>query len=127
MQRELAESLREKDLLLKEVNHRVKNNMQVISSLLNIQAETNGNEAFVNLLGESQQRIKSMALIHENLYQSEDLLEIDFDDYINSLANNLCRFYAGSGAAVKLDIRVDNVSLDIESAVPCGLIINELI
>ena len=127
VQRELAESLREKDLLLKEVHHRVKNNMQVISSLLNIQAETNGNEAFVNLLGESQQRIKSMALIHENLYQSEDLLEIDFDDYINSLANSLCRFYAGSGAAVKLDIRVDNVSLDIESAVPCGLIINELI
>jgi PAS domain S-box-containing protein len=127
VQHELAESLREKELLLKEVHHRVKNNMQVISSLLNIQAETNGNEAFANLLGESQQRIKSMALIHENLYQAEDLLEIDFDDYINMLANSLCRFYAVSGVAVNLDIRVEDVSLDIESAVPCGLIINELI
>ena len=124
---ELADSLKEKELLLKEVHHRVKNNMQVISSLLNIQAETNGNELFASLLGESQQRIKSMSLIHENLYQSDNLLEIEFKDYINMLANSLCRFYSVPGVSISLDINVDNVALDIETAVPCGLIINELI
>ena len=127
VQLELANSLAEKELLLKEVHHRVKNNMQVISSLLNIQAEANGNERFSALLGESQQRIKSMALIHENLYQSEDLLEIDFEDYTRMLANSLCRFYEVPDVVVSLDINVDRVSLDIDSAVPCGLIINELI
>lgn len=126
-QLELADSLKEKELLLKEVHHRVKNNMQVISSLLNIQAETIGNDTFSELLGESQQRIKSMALIHENLYQSDNLLEIDFKDYINMLANSLHRFYSVPGVIVSLDLQVDNVKLDIETAVPCGLIINELI
>jgi PAS domain S-box-containing protein len=127
VQRELANSLQEKELLLKEVHHRVKNNMQVISSLLNIQAETVANQTFTDLLGESQQRIKSMSLIHENLYQSDNLLEIDFEDYINMLANSLHRFYSVQDVIVSLDIQVDNVALDIETAVPCGLIINELI
>jgi len=127
VQRELANSLKEKELLLKEVHHRVKNNMQVISSLLNIQAETVADSTFTELLGESQQRIKSMALIHENLYQSDNLLEIDFEDYINMLANSLHRFYSVPDTIVSLDIQVDNVALDIEIAVPCGLIINELI
>lgn len=127
VQRELANSLKEKELLLKEVHHRVKNNMQVISSLLNIQGETVDNEVFASLLGESQQRIKSMALIHENLYQSENFLEIDFEDYIRMLTNSLCRFYTIPGVSINLDIRVDNVKLDIETAVPVGLIINELV
>ncbi|HKI73911.1 MAG TPA: histidine kinase dimerization/phosphoacceptor domain -containing protein, partial [Pseudomonadales bacterium] len=127
VQRELANSLQEKELLLKEVHHRVKNNMQVISSLLNIQGETIDNAEFASLLGESQQRIKSMALIHENLYQSDNLLEIDFEDYIRMLANSLCRFYTINGVSVNLDIHVDDVGLDIETAVPVGLIINELI
>jgi PAS domain S-box-containing protein len=127
VQRELANSLKEKEFLLKEVHHRVKNNMQVISSLLNIQAETVADDVFTELLGESQQRIKSMALIHENLYQSDNLLEIDFEDYINMLANSLHRFYSAPSVIVSLDIQVDNVALDIETAVPCGLIINELI
>ncbi|NQV66420.1 MAG: PAS domain S-box protein, partial [SAR86 cluster bacterium] len=127
VQRELANSLREKELLLKELHHRVKNNMQVMSSLLSIQAESAGNEQLAELLGESQQRIKSMALIHENLYQSKDLLEIDFDDYITMLAGGLRHLYEVPGVVVSLDIRVTNVSLDIDSAVPCGLIINELI
>lgn len=126
-QHELANSLREKELLLKEVHHRVKNNMQVISSLLNIQAETIGDDLFANLLGESQQRIKSMSLIHENLYQSDNLLEIDFEDYIKMLANSLCRFYAVPGVSINLDVQVVDVSLDLETAVPCGLIINELV
>jgi PAS domain S-box-containing protein len=123
----IAESLQEKELLLKEVHHRVKNNMQVISSLLNIQAESAGNEQYTMLLGESQQRIKSMSLIHESLYQSDNLLEINFEEYINMLANSLCRFYTVPGVSVFLDIDVQNVLLDIETAVPCGLIINELV
>ena len=101
--------------------------MQVISSLLNIQAETVDDDIFSGLLGESQQRIKSMSLIHENLYQSDNLLEIDFGDYINMLANSLHRFYSVPDVIVSLDIQVFDVALDIESAVPCGLIINELI
>ncbi|MCH8257544.1 MAG: PAS domain S-box protein [Proteobacteria bacterium] len=124
---DLANSLEEKELLLKEVHHRVKNNMQVISSLLNIQAETAGNEALSDLLGASQQRIKSMSLIHENLYQSDNFQEIDFEDYIKTLANSLCRFYSVPGVDILLDVNVDNVYLDLETAVPCGLIINELI
>ena len=127
IQVDLAKSLEEKELLLKEVHHRVKNNMQVISSLLNIQAEGVEDEVFIGLLGESQQRIKSMALIHENLYQSDNLLSIDFEDYIDMLANSLCRFYTVPGASIFLDINVSNVHLDIETAVPLGLIINELI
>lgn len=126
-QRELATSLEEKEVLLKEVHHRVKNNMQVVSSLLNIQAESIDNELFAGLLGESQQRIKSMSLIHESLYQSNNLLEIDFEDYINMLASQLCRFYTVSNVLVTMDIKVEDVRLDIETAVPCGLIINELI
>ena len=124
---ELAESLREKELLLKEVHHRVKNNMQVISSLLNMQADSVIDEGLSNLLGESQQRIKSMSLIHENLYQSESLLKINFEDYIQMLANSLCRFYVVPNIEVRLNIVVDDVSLELETAVPCGLIINELV
>ena len=125
--KDIAESLEEKELLLKEVHHRVKNNMQVISSLLNIQAETVGDDYLATLLGESQQRIKSMSLIHENLYQSESLLEIDFSEYITMLANSLCRFYTVPGVSVLLDVDVKDIHLDIETAVPCGLIINELV
>jgi|TARA_B100002003_G_scaffold251790_1_gene297581 PAS domain S-box-containing protein len=123
----LANSLREKELLLKEVHHRVKNNMQIVSSLLNIQAESVEDNRFTSLLKASQQRIKSMAMIHENLYQSESLVEIDFHDYIQSLANSLCRLYTSPGITIHLDIGVDDVNLDIDTAVPCGLIINELI
>jgi PAS domain S-box-containing protein len=124
---ELAESLREKELLLKEVHHRVKNNMQVISSLLNMQADSVVDEGLSNLLGESQHRIKSMSLIHENLYQSENLLSIDVDDYIRMLADSLCRFYVVPNVEVCLNILVDDVHLDLETAVPCGLILNELV
>lgn len=126
-QKKLATSLQEKELLLKEVHHRVKNNMQVISSLLNIQAESVEDEEFSILLSESQQRIKSMSLIHENLYQSEDLLSINFQEYIEMLGNSLCRSYNIEGMSVSMDLNVEDISLDIETAVPCGLIINELI
>ncbi len=123
----LADSLQEKELLIKEVHHRVKNNMQVISSLLSIQAQGAGDEVYSNLLNESQQRIKSMALIHETLYQSKDLLKIDFQEYIESLTTSLSRSYIVPGVSVLVDVHVDNVELDLETAVPCGLVINELV
>ena len=123
----LSGSLREKEVLLKEVHHRVKNNMQVISSLLNIQADSVTDDRYVNLLTESQQRIKSMALIHENLYRSENLLEIDFHEYIEMLTNGLLRFYRFEDLVVKLEQDVDGIFLDVDTAVPCGLIINELV
>jgi len=123
----LADSLQEKELLIKEVHHRVKNNMQVISSLLSIQAQGVGDDVYSNLLNESQQRIKSMALIHETLYQSKDLLKIDFQEYIESLTTSLSRSYTVPGVSVLVDVHVDDVELDLETAVPCGLVINELV
>ncbi|MEP5763666.1 MAG: two-component regulator propeller domain-containing protein [Halieaceae bacterium] len=126
-QEDLSRSLQEKEVLLKEVHHRVKNNMQVISSLLNIQADSVMDERFMTLLTESQQRIKSMALIHENLYRSDNLLEINFQEYIEMLANGLLRFYRFDQLAVGLELDVVDVYLDIDTAVPCGLIINELV
>lgn len=126
-QNALENSLVEKELLIKEVHHRVKNNMQVISSLLSIQAEGTGDEVYSSLLNESQQRIKSMALIHETLYQSKDLLKIDFQEYIESLTNSLSRSYTVPGVSVFVDVNVENVLLDLATAVPCGLVINELV
>ncbi|MEX2327747.1 MAG: ABC transporter permease subunit, partial [Pseudomonadales bacterium] len=111
-----AKGLLERVVLTK---HALRNAMLPVVTVLGLQ--------FANLLGESQQRIKSMSLIHENLYQSDNLLEIDFEDYINMLANSLCRFYTIPGVSIGLDIQVEDVNLDIETAVPCGLIINELI
>ena len=122
----LEDSLQEKELLIKEVHHRVKNNMQVISSLLSIQAEGAGDDTYSDLLNESQQRIKSMALIHETLYQSKDLLKIDFQEYIETLTSSLGRSYTVPGVSVHVAVNVEDVELDLETAVPCGLIINEL-
>ena len=127
IQTHLAESLQEKELLLKEVHHRVKNNMQVISSLLSIQAEGASDEIYTTMLNESQQRIKSMALIHETLYQSKDLLKIDFQEYIETLSLSLSRSYSVPGVSVHVSVNVEDVELDLETAVPCGLIINELV
>lgn len=127
IQVQLEDSLQEKELLIKEVHHRVKNNMQVISSLLSIQAEGEQDDIYSDLLNESQQRIKSMALIHETLYQSKDLLKIDFQEYIETLTTSLSRSYRVPGVSVHVAVSVDDVALDLETAVPCGLIINELV
>jgi len=120
-------SLKEKELLLKEVHHRVKNNMQVISSLINLQSRTISDPVFLGIFKESQNRIKSMALIHEKLYQSDDLSMIDFNDYVLSLAGSLVRSYSVSPNQIKLKIEINNIQLNIDTAIPCSLIINELI
>ena len=122
---QIAASLKEKEVLLKEIHHRVKNNLQVISSLLNLQAANVADPRALEQLRESQNRIRSMALIHERLYQSDNLARIDFGEYIRSLVGYLVRSYAIP--SVNVNVTVKNVSLPVNAAIPCGLIINELV
>ncbi len=120
-------SLMEKEVLLKEIHHRVKNNLQVICSLLNIQSSYIQDSDTRELFDESQDRVRTMALIHENLYKSKDLTRIDFSEYIRNLSAQLFRSHSISSGNVKLDFGLCPVVLDIETALPCGLILNELI
>jgi PAS domain S-box-containing protein len=123
----LKEALNEKEMLLKEVYHRVKNNLQVVSSLINLQARNVKNVAAADLLKQSADRIKSMALLHEKLYQSKDLARIDFNDYIHSLVAHLLFGYGAHSGKIDITIKIGDVFLDVDTAIPCGLIINELL
>ncbi|MEG4086492.1 PAS domain S-box protein [Microcoleus sp. POL10_C6] len=120
-------SLAEKEVLLKEIHHRVKNNLQVISSLLKLQSRYIQDSHVSEMLKESQNRVRSMALVHEQLYQSKDLSNIDFAEYIQNLAHNLFQAYELHAEGVKLQTNIAPSSLNIDTAVPCGLIINELV
>ena len=124
---QIKSSLNEKKILLQEIHHRVKNNMQIISSLLNLQTKYINDEEAVDILKESQNRVRSMAMIHEKLYQSEDLSHINFVDYIQSLVSNLFYSYNTVETNIKPIFDVENLSLNIDTAVPCGLIISELV
>jgi PAS domain S-box-containing protein len=120
-------SLREKETLLKEIHHRVKNNLQIISSLLNLQARSIGNEKLEEIFRESQDRITAMASVHSLLYKSQNFAEINFGEYVRETASQLFRSYKTSSAVISLVIHAENVMLPIDTAIPCGLIINELI
>lgn len=120
-------SLKEKEMLLKEIHHRVKNNLMVISSLLNLQSRYIRDEASKDIFKESQNRARSMSLIHERLYQTTDLKKIDFGDYIRTLSKELFRTYAGDFGLIDLKINVEDIFLDINAAIPLGLIVNELV
>jgi PAS domain S-box-containing protein len=120
-------SLREKEVLLREIHHRVKNNMQVISSLFNLQAGYIKDEEALRILKEGQTRIRSMALVHEKLYKSGDLSKIDLAGYIRSLLTHLFHAYLVDPSQVRLETELEDVPLDINTAMPCGLILNELI
>lgn len=120
-------SLDEKELLLKEIHHRVKNNLQIISSLLDLQAGRIKDNENVELFQESQNRIKSMSLIHEQLYKSTDLAKIDFEGYIKKLIANVSRSYGVNSDNISIMANVKDVFLSIDKAIPCGLIISELI
>lgn len=126
-EQKIRESLREKEILLLEIHHRVKNNLQIISSLLSIQSEAIENEQVLEIFKESQNRVQSMALIHEQLYQSKDLIQIDFSEYIQRLAVTLFHSYNTTLEQIALNIDANNVMLSINTAIPCGLILNELI
>ena len=123
---ELKSSLYERDVLLKETHHRVKNNMQVIHSLLNLQTHYAENSEAVNVLKESQNRVKSMGIIHEKLYNSTDRSKIDFADYVQSLTSDLLASYKLSEKILPV-IEVGDLELNLETAILCGLIINELV
>jgi two-component sensor histidine kinase len=122
---QIAQSLREKEVLLKEIHHRVKNNMQVISSLLSLQSRYLNDARLQEVLKESQQRIRSMALAHEALYRSQNLASIPFGDYARTVVNHLLRSYAPH--AVEVDVQTDRYALEVDQAVPAGLILNELV
>jgi len=123
----LRESLKEKEVLLKEIHHRVKNNLQVISSLLYLQSKKIKNQPALEMFVESQNRIRSMALIHEKLYQSDDMVHIDFSEYIHSLIGHLSNSYGDKLVDVKINMLVEDVKLSIDKGIPCALIVNELV
>ena len=127
MDRKVLASLKEKEVLLKEVHHRVKNNLQVISSILNLQSSFVNDEKVLAILKESQSRIKTMSYIHETLYQTADFSSIEFTEYISSLVRNLIQSYAPQGTEVMLETDFDEMYLNLDQAIPCGLIINELV
>ncbi|OGD30442.1 MAG: hypothetical protein A2Y56_10865 [Candidatus Aminicenantes bacterium RBG_13_63_10] len=122
----IQSALKEKDILLREIHHRVKNNMQIIVSLLRLQSRQIKEEALREMFRVSQSRIQSMALIHEKLYQSRDLASIDFGAYVDVLVAYLRTSSSPDATRVRMEVQVGDVSLDINRAIPCGLIINEL-
>ncbi|HEV3205018.1 MAG TPA: histidine kinase dimerization/phosphoacceptor domain -containing protein [Gemmataceae bacterium] len=124
---QIKASLKEKEVLLREIHHRVKNNLQIISSLLQLQSAYVESKHDLRIFRESQNRIKSMALIHQKLYQSQDLAKINLAEYIRSLARHLFQSFGIDSEAISLEISAQEVALGIDTAVPCGLIINELI
>ncbi len=125
--RKIRESLIEKEVLLKEVHHRVKNNLQVISSLLYLQSQQTSDELSVEMFSESQQRVRSMALVHERLYRSPDLAQVDFAEYISCLTDSLFGANRADSDRIRVVIDVQHARMSIDAAVPCGLLVNELI
>jgi PAS domain S-box-containing protein len=124
---QIKASLKEKEVLLKEIHHRVKNNLQIVSSLLYLQSRKTSDDQVLCVLRESQTRVRSMALIHEKLYQCDDLANINLGDYIRSLTSYLLNSYGVASHMVKLKINVESAPLGLDRAIPCGLIINELV
>lgn len=124
---QLKETLEEKEALLKEVHHRVKNNLQVISSLLYLQSQRIEDARVRQFLNDSQSRISSMALVHDTLYRSQDFAHIDLSEYIQTLTTHLFHTYRIQPDLIKLDLQIDaGIIVDIDQAIPCGLILNEL-
>ena len=123
----LKASLREKEMLLKEIHHRVKNNLQVVSSLLGLQAQMIANPQLRVPFEESQARIQTMALIHQQLYRSGTLAQINFGEYLRDLAIRVVRSSQVGQGRLELEISAAEVYLPIETAIPCGLLLHELL
>ena len=123
----LNRPLHEKELLLKEIHHRVKNNLQIISSLLSKQARMSEDEAFKESMKEGQNRVKSMALVHQNLYQGQDLSAIEIKKYIEELTRNIASSHHSADKELDLQLQVEDIKFDIDTVIPLGLILNELL
>ncbi len=119
-------ALKEKEILLKEIHHRVKNNMQVVTSLINLQSEQVNEPEFTELMDECRNRIRSMALVHERLYQSGNLAEISMEEYLQALGGELSRSY-NTGERIEIVVEASGASVNIEKAIPCAIIVNELV
>ena len=126
-EKRIQDALQQKDLLLKEVHHRVKNNLQVIHSLLDLQALKMVDTELVDVLRDSQNRIRSMSLIHQTLYQSQNFAQVDFQRFLSELLPRLTESYGSRSRQVRIEIRSTEVKLPINEAIPCGLIVNELV
>ncbi len=124
---EIKVSLNEKEVLIREIHHRVKNNLQIIASLLHLQERCVEGEEFVNMLKESETRVKSMAIIHEKLYQSPTLANINFKEYIENLVYDILYTYGVQEGFIKTNMDIEDINLNIDTAIPLGLIINEII
>jgi two-component sensor histidine kinase/PAS domain-containing protein len=120
-------SLQEKEIMLKEIHHRVKNNLQVISSLLDMQSSYLQDEKAKEALWASMARVRTMAMIHTQLYQSQDLARVDFGHFIQDLISNIRQSYGRTTLTVEINVAVDDIRLGIETSIPCGLILNELV
>ena len=123
----LRSSLKEKEVLLKEVHHRVKNNLQIVSSMLNLQMEKLSDAKAIELFKESQNRVRSIALFHEKLYQSRDLGRVEIADYLKGLANGLFATYGVNPDDIVLAVDTEDIPLGVDAAISCGLIVNELV
>ena len=123
----LRDSLRAKDVLLQEIHHRVKNNLQIVSSLLHLQTEKEAHPTVQAVFKEAQRRVLSMALIHESLYRSPNLARVNLAEYIETLCAHVFRSFGADGTRIKLVTSLEPVDLGLEQAVPCGLILNELL
>jgi PAS domain S-box-containing protein len=126
-ERKLQGSYDEKVMLLKEIHHRVKNNLQIIASLLNLQSRYIKDESTLAAIRESQNRVKAMALVHEKLYRSEDISHVSLHDYIRFLGSGLFQFYDAKLRGIQFMLEIHEVNVDIDAAIPLGLILNELI
>jgi len=124
---QMQASIQEKNVLLKEIHHRVKNNLQIISSLLNLQSMHIEDKEALEVFKESQNRVKSMAIIHERLYQSGNFAEINVAEYLTKLIENIYASYGINIDIIKIRINAENIFLDINKAIPCFLVINEVI
>jgi PAS domain S-box-containing protein len=127
IEQQIREALKEKEVLLQEVHHRVKNNLQVISSMLNLQRRFISDPLMLNILEESQNRISTMSFIHESLYQNSDFSSISFSSYLERLTNNLIHSYSKISCEVELVSCLHDVHINLKQAIPCGLIVNELV
>jgi two-component sensor histidine kinase len=124
---QVQESLQEKEVLLREIHHRVKNNLQVISSLLDLQSQYIEEQTTQEMFRDSQNRVKSMAFVHEQLYQSKNFISIKSADYIKTLTEHLFQSYVMNIGQIDLELDIENFALNINTAIPCSLIINELV